>query len=82
MSSPSKSAPKCAFCSNLAMDVLDTSDGTGVPLCEACLASIEETPDAALPWEYAYEPDDADTGAHEWLGRTVANDRFDAGEAA
>ena len=26
--------------------------------------------------------DDPDVGAHEWVGVTIANDRFDTGEAA
>jgi hypothetical protein len=28
------------------------------------------------------DADDPDTGAHEWVGVTIANDRFDTGEAA
>ena len=28
------------------------------------------------------EADDPDVGAHEWVGVTIANDRFDTGEAA
>jgi hypothetical protein len=28
------------------------------------------------------DADDPDVGAHEWVGVTIANDRFDTGEAA
>ena len=77
---------RCALCGGLFPDaeVDHVDDGYGsVTVCHDCVDRAAE-PAPPVPWAYDYEPepDDVDLGAHEWLNVTIANDRFDVGEAA
>ncbi len=48
---------RCTLCPKPATDTIDVSNGSHIPVCDACLAGIAHTPTVPLPWEGAFIPE-------------------------
>lgn len=48
---------RCTLCPKPATDTIDVSNGSYIPVCDACLKGIAHTPRVNLPWEGAFNPE-------------------------